>query len=81
VRSLRTNFAQGVADAIVEARGTNENTYGLLWEYLPKRRSMAPLTQRDCDMIAAKLNHRPRKRFGLRTGGTLCRGDTVAVQR
>jgi IS30 family transposase len=48
-------------------RGTNENTNGLLRQYLPKRRSMAHLTQQDCDGIAAKLNHRPRKRLGFRT--------------
>jgi IS30 family transposase len=48
-------------------RGTNENTNGLLRQYLPKRRSMAHLTQLDCDRIAAKLNRRPRKRLGYRT--------------
>ena len=48
-------------------RGTNENTNGLLRQYLPKRRSMAHLTQHDCNRIAAKLNHRPRKRLGYRT--------------
>jgi IS30 family transposase len=48
-------------------RGTNENTNGLLRQYLPKRRSMAPLTQLECHRIAAKLNRRPRKRLGYRT--------------
>jgi len=48
-------------------RGTNENTNGLLRQYLPKRRTMAHLTQLDCNAIAAKLNHRPRKRLGFRT--------------
>jgi IS30 family transposase len=48
-------------------RGTNENTNGLIRQYLPKRRSMAALTQRDCDQIAATLNRRPRKRLGYRT--------------
>jgi hypothetical protein len=28
---------------------------------------MAHLTQQDCGVIAAKLNHRPRKRLGFRT--------------
>ena len=48
-------------------RGTNENTNGLPRQYLPKRRTMAHLTQLDCNAIAAKLNHRPRKRLGFRT--------------
>jgi IS30 family transposase len=48
-------------------RGTNENTNGLLRQYLPKRRSMARLTQLDCHRIAAQLNRRPRKRLGYRT--------------
>ncbi|MFQ5818353.1 MAG: IS30 family transposase [Terriglobia bacterium] len=48
-------------------RGTNENTNGLLRQYLPKRKSMARLTQRDCSAIARKLNRRPRKRLGYRT--------------
>jgi IS30 family transposase len=48
-------------------RGTNENTNGLIRQYLPKRRSMATLTQQECDQIAATLNRRPRKRLGYRT--------------
>ena len=48
-------------------RGTNENTNGLLRQYLPKGQSMAHLTQADCDRIALKLNQRPRKRLGYRT--------------
>lgn len=48
-------------------RGTNENTNGLLRQYLPKGQSMAHLTQRDCNRIARKLNRRPRKRLGFRT--------------
>jgi len=48
-------------------RGTNENTNGLLRQYLPKRTSMAHVTQEHCDAIAARLNSRPRKRLGFRT--------------
>jgi transposase, IS30 family len=48
-------------------RGTNENTNGLLRQYLPKRTSMAHVTQDLCEEIAAKLNSRPRKRLGYRT--------------
>jgi len=48
-------------------RGTNENTNGLIRQYLPKRTSFAHITQADCDRIAARLNSRPRKRYGYRT--------------
>lgn len=48
-------------------RGTNENTNGLIRQYLPKRTSMEQLTQAACTRIATKLNRRPRKRLGYRT--------------
>lgn len=48
-------------------RGTNENTNGLIRQYLKKRVSMEHLTQRDCQRIADRLNRRPRKRLGFRT--------------
>lgn len=48
-------------------RGTNENTNGLIRQYLPKRMSMAKLTQQQCNVIASKLNARPRKRLDYRT--------------
>jgi IS30 family transposase len=48
-------------------RGTNENTNGLVRQYLPKRTSLARVAQERCDEIAAKLNARPRKRLGYKT--------------
>lgn len=48
-------------------RGSNENMNGLIRQYLPKGKSMALLTQQDCDDIAKKLNTRPRKRYGFKT--------------
>ena len=43
-------------------RGSNENANGLIRQYIPKRKSMKHLTQRQCVAIASRLNHRPRKR-------------------
>jgi|SRR6266550_1322535 len=48
-------------------RGTNENTNGLIRQYIPKRTSMKRLTQQRCNAIASALNNRPRKRHGFRT--------------
>ncbi len=48
-------------------RGSNENLNGLLRQYLPKRTSLAGLTQAQCDILAHRLNTRPRKRLGYRT--------------
>ncbi|MGH8109015.1 MAG: IS30 family transposase [Burkholderiales bacterium] len=48
-------------------RGSNENTNGLIRQYLPKGQSMASLTQKQCTAIAHKLNTRPRKRYGYDT--------------
>lgn len=48
-------------------RGTNENTNGLIRQYLPKKESMILLTQARCNAIAKKLNSRPRKILGYQT--------------
>ncbi len=48
-------------------RGTNENTNGLVRQYVPKRTSMKHLTQQDCNRIASALNNRPRKRHDYHT--------------
>lgn len=48
-------------------RGSNENTNGLIRQYLPKGKTMAGLTQQQCNGIAQKLNTRPRKRHNYKT--------------
>lgn len=48
-------------------RGTNENTDRLLSQYFPKGMSMGTLTQDALDLVAAKLNARPRKTLDFDT--------------
>jgi IS30 family transposase len=48
-------------------RGTNENTNGLIRQYIPKGHSMHPITQADCNTICTALNTRPRKRLLFRS--------------
>ncbi len=48
-------------------RGSNENTNGLLRQYLPRTLDFRTPTQADFDAIADQLNGRPRQTLGFKT--------------
>ncbi len=48
-------------------RGNNENTNGLVRQYLPKSRPFQTVADEELAMIMDRLNHRPRKRLNWKT--------------
>ena len=48
-------------------RGTNENTNGLIRQYLPKGVEFKAVNDETCNFIMERLNNRPRKCLGYRT--------------
>ena len=48
-------------------RGANENTNGLIRQYIPKGKDFSEVTNKQIKWIENKLNNRPRKRLGYLT--------------
>ena len=61
-------------------RGTNENTNGLIRQYLPKIRRLDNVTENECKFIMNRLNNRPRKRLNWRTPHEVYYHECVALQ-
>ena len=63
-------------------RGLNENTNGLIRQYLPKKTDFKKVTQKQIDNVMEKLNNRPRKCLGFKTPNQVFFGinPTVALQ-
>jgi len=52
-------------------RGSNENTNGLLREFIPKGTDFADVSEQDLAYYVELINNRPRKRFGFKTPNEL----------
>jgi len=48
-------------------RGSNENLNGLVRQYIPKKRPLSSVTEKELKMIEHRLNRRPRKRLRSKT--------------
>ena len=48
-------------------RGANENTNGLIRQYIPKGTDFSEITDEFVSRVENKLNNRPRKRLGYLT--------------
>ena len=61
-------------------RGTNENTNGLLRQYLPKTQSFTQLTAWQLESTVRQLNNRPRKCLNYRTPAEVFWQRTIALR-
>ena len=48
-------------------RGVNENTNGLVRQYLPKKSDFSKITDKQIEKVEERLNNRPRKTLGYKT--------------
>ena len=52
---------------LARQRSRNENTNGLIRQYIPKRMRLKTLSKARIQHIEDRLNHRPRKTLGYKT--------------
>ena len=60
-------------------RGLNENTNGLIRQYIPKGKDIDDLSDEDVAKIIGKINSRPRKCLGFKTPNQLFLGPNQHV--
>ena len=60
-------------------RGLNENTNGLIRQYIPKGKDIDDLSDEDVAKIIGKINSRPRKCLGFKTPNQLFLGPNGLV--
>ena len=60
-------------------RGTNENTNGLVRQYIPKKTDFSLLSDDHITLVNQRLNNRPRKCLGFRTPNEVPNNHFVAL--